>query len=154
MPSTCSECDKSVHAKGLCSHHYNVAYYATNAERLRQRAADWYRDNPEKAKARNDSRDPACLRESARRYYWRNRLASIARAANQKAKRLGVAGVLSAGALEARIAFFGGCCWVCGAVADTIDHVIPLAKNGPNLPANIRPACLSCNTSRSWEGRR
>lgn len=41
-------------------------------------------------------------------------------------------------------------CWLCGKPgATSVDHVIPLNKGGPELdPANLRPAHISCNTSR------
>ncbi len=154
MPPTCSKCDRSVKAKGLCSRHYNAAYYRANAERLKAATREWNRNNPERLKANNAARDPERLRVIARDYYQRNRLARIAAFHNRRADQLGVLGVLTAEALEARIAYFGGHCWVCGGDADTIDHVKPIGKGGLNLPANIRPACLSCNTAKSWEGRR
>jgi hypothetical protein len=32
------------------------------------------------------------------------------------------------------------------------DHVVPLAEGGPNVQANLVPACQSCN--RGWKGDR
>lgn len=36
----------------------------------------------------------------------------------------------------------------------TADHVKPLAKGGPHILANIRPACVSCNSRKhaTWAG--
>lgn len=58
--------------------------------------------------------------------------------------------------LQARIDFYGRRCYLCGCDWDvlplgqkTIDHVIPLSKGGTNWPANLRPACGSCN-SKKW----
>lgn len=154
MPKICTECESPVKAKGLCSRHYNATYYRANAERLRQAAREWNRRNPEQVKAKNAARDPERMRAASRDYYQRNRLASIARFANYRAAKLGVPGVLTAESVAARFAYFGGRCWVCGGEADTVDHVKPLGKRGANYPSNIRPACLSCNTAKSWEGRR
>lgn len=43
---------------------------------------------------------------------------------------------------------YGKECYICKkAVADTIDHVVPLSKGGTNEIGNLRPACYSCN----WE---
>lgn len=44
------------------------------------------------------------------------------------------------------------CLW-CGAPADTADHLVPLAHGGTNDPANVVPACRSCNSARR-DGRR
>lgn len=49
----------------------------------------------------------------------------------------------------ARVEFYGGRCWLCGAVADALDHVKPLTKGGSNWPANLRPCCHSCNSRKS-----
>lgn len=153
--ATCSECGKPVKAKGLCSGHYNRAYYAANTTRLRAAARQWHHSNPEKAQAKNAARNPARLRELARNHYYRNRLAHLAKRANQRARQLGIPGVLSAAAIEARFAYFGNRCWLCGTHGDiTVDHVKPLGKRGLNWPANIRPACPHCNFARTWKGRR
>lgn len=41
-------------------------------------------------------------------------------------------------------------CAYCGSKPKvlTIDHVIPLSKGGPHVPANLVPACPSCNSSK------
>lgn len=156
MAGTCPQCrERPVKAKGLCSRCYNRAYYVANADKMRAKSVAWYRDNPEKAKAHRDVRDPERLRQLARDHYWRNRLGRIAARANHKARELGIPGILTAAGLAAHIAYFGGRCWICGAPdADSIDHIKPLGKRGLNIAANIRPACGSCNSARSWEGRR
>lgn len=56
-------------------------------------------------------------------------------------------------AILARIAFYGTKCWMCGGPYEALDHVIPLSKGGTNWPANLRPACKSCNSrkrDRDW----
>lgn len=48
-----------------------------------------------------------------------------------------------------RFEVFGNRCAYCGCEGRlTIDHVKPVSKNGPHMPANIRPACRSCNSSK------
>ncbi len=47
--------------------------------------------------------------------------------------------------LEARWKLWAGRCWICGAPATEWDHVKPLAKGGAHIPANLRPACGTCN---------
>src|ERR1035438_2863686 len=46
----------------------------------------------------------------------------------------------------ARIVYFGGRCWMCGGHYELMDHVI---SGGPDVPANMRPACASCNNAKS-----
>lgn len=44
---------------------------------------------------------------------------------------------------------YGDQCWLCGrSGADTIDHVVPVLWGGSDHPANLKPACRSCNSSR------
>lgn len=56
--------------------------------------------------------------------------------------------------LSSRFIGAGGRCWICKGAPDTWDHVKPLAKGGPHMLANLRPACRSCNSSKGakWEG--
>lgn len=65
-------------------------------------------------------------------------------------------GYASTEQIKARWDYFGSKCWMCGAIATDTDHVKPLARGGSNWPANLRPACQSCNRSKSdnwpWEG--
>lgn len=43
---------------------------------------------------------------------------------------------------------FAGKCAYCGKTATTIDHIIPISKGGQTEPANLLPACVSCNSSK------
>lgn len=56
--------------------------------------------------------------------------------------------------LSKKIQYWGDCCWMCEGPWDSLDHVKPLVKGGSHILANIRPACKSCNSSKSskWEG--
>lgn len=65
-----------------------------------------------------------------------------------RALTLNAPGKASDAQIRARIEYFGGLCWMCSSVADTIDHVIPLSKNGSNWASNLRPACRSCNSKK------
>jgi 5-methylcytosine-specific restriction endonuclease McrA len=53
--------------------------------------------------------------------------------------------------IQARIDFYGGRCYMCGAggVAIEVDHVIPLARGGRHIAANLRPACVQCNRAKA-----
>lgn len=40
-------------------------------------------------------------------------------------------------------------CVYCGCESDlSMDHIIPKVRGGPDIPANIIPACKSCNSSK------
>jgi 5-methylcytosine-specific restriction endonuclease McrA len=41
-----------------------------------------------------------------------------------------------------------GPCVYCGAPADTVEHITPLARGGWECPDNLVPACASCNSSK------
>lgn len=50
--------------------------------------------------------------------------------------------------LADRLSMYSGC-WICGDPRWTeADHVKPLAKGGPHMLANIRPACSTCNRAK------
>ncbi len=69
-------------------------------------------------------------------------------------KRANVVVSFTTAELEARLSMFPGC-WICGSPdPDQIDHVKPIARGGPHVLANLRPACGLCNRRKwaSWEG--
>lgn len=43
---------------------------------------------------------------------------------------------------------FNNCCVYCGAIATSIDHVIPLSKGGADVLSNLLPSCHPCNLSK------
>lgn len=57
-------------------------------------------------------------------------------------------GYATADQIAARIEFFGGVCSYCSGPFEHLEHAIPFARNGTNWPANLRPACRSCNLSK------
>jgi 5-methylcytosine-specific restriction endonuclease McrA len=59
------------------------------------------------------------------------------------------AGWASRAAIQARIDFYGGLCWICRAAPyEAIDHVKPISRGGSKWPANLRPACTPCNSRK------
>lgn len=51
--------------------------------------------------------------------------------------------------LSERMSMFGDRCAYCGGDFEHIDHAIPLARGGPHILANLRPACSTCNLSKN-----
>ena len=50
---------------------------------------------------------------------------------------------------ENRLDYYGGKCVYCNTENDiTIEHRIPISRGGTNLPANLVPACKSCNCKK------
>ena len=51
-------------------------------------------------------------------------------------------------------------CWYCEAPAQSVDHVVPRSRGGKDIPQNLIPACVSCNSSKrdtpviTWLSRR
>lgn len=43
---------------------------------------------------------------------------------------------------------WGNRCYICGAQADSTDHVIAAVRGGSYWPANLRPICTPCNSSK------
>lgn len=77
----------------------------------------------------------------------------------RRARKIGARGDCTAAQLKARFDFYGNRCAYCRVnPAEAADHVIPLARGGTNFPANFRPSCTSCNTSKQdknvveWSG--
>ena len=87
--------------------------------------------------------------ERNRRWVANNTLAARAQWNRRRARERNAVGTCSADAYEARWAYYGGKCWMCGDEAEEMDHVIPLAIRPFNWPANLRPACRACNASKS-----
>jgi 5-methylcytosine-specific restriction endonuclease McrA len=42
-----------------------------------------------------------------------------------------------------------GPCVYCGAIAATVDHILPLSRGGHEILENLAPACQSCNSSKN-----
>jgi 5-methylcytosine-specific restriction endonuclease McrA len=80
-------------------------------------------------------------------------LNSRVKQARRRAMKLNAPGIASDEQIQSRIDYWGGLCWMCGRPGTEIDHVIALISGGSNWPANLRPACKSCNSrkhKRSW----
>lgn len=74
----------------------------------------------------------------------------IVRLAEQRrrARKLGRSLLFSREQLEAKMAYWGNRCWMCGGDFESVDHVKPLSKGGLDALCNLRPACGSCNSRK------
>ena len=98
-----------------------ISYKKRHLDELKQKNAEYKRKNPERVKS------------------W---------GAKRKATILGAKGRATPKQIAARVTFYGNRCAYCDGPYEHLDHVIPLARGGSNWPANLRPACEHCNTSK------
>ena len=99
------------------------AYYQLHKEEYRNSHRKWLQANPEKNRA----------------YVQRRR-----------ARKIGATCTATTEHERAIKAAYKNRCAYCNRKTKklTIDHVVPLAKNGGHVPENLVPACLSCNSSK------
>lgn len=109
-------------------------YQKNNREKVRKSAASWKRNNPDKVKKYKQD-NIELYREAARK--------------RRALKNGNTISYFSHEELMLRMSVFGFKCAYCGGNFDHVDHVIPLAKGGYHCLANLRPACESCNCSKS-----
>ena len=96
---------------------------------------------------RRANHDPKRAAERSRRWYS-NPINRRVHRLRRRALENDAPGTCTADQLRARLTLFGWTCWMCRAPYEAIDHVIPLSKGGTNWPANLRPACKSCNNRK------
>lgn len=127
-------------------------YRQKNSKKRAAAYRRWVQDNPERSRARN-RKWAERHRDKAREKTWAWRLANPDKAkalwrankARRRARQLEAPGKTTRVQLQARWDYYGGRCGMCGREAESIDHVIPLARGGANWPSNLRPACMACN---------
>lgn len=84
-----------------------------------------------------------------------NALERYASGLNSRARAAGSPGAVTAAELRGIILDSGGRCNWCGAsVVDAefeIDHILGVARGGPNTPANLALACPDCNKRKAFK---
>jgi 5-methylcytosine-specific restriction endonuclease McrA len=121
--SWCKECYRTRRDKAKAVA-YAKTYYAANLLAKKAAKRRWIDENPDKHRAQSSRRRAA--------------LAGACLVA------------VTADDIAARFAVYGNRCAYCGVDGPmTLDHVKPIALGGKHMPANIRPACKSCNSSKS-----
>lgn len=166
-PTTLSRhCSKQCHNRGR--HRVRSAdpkYLQSRKEyalRYKVEHADRMRDRNRKRR----ERDPDAYRKYQREWAashqydtpsWRSRNLDKA-AAKQRIRNRRIAALtpyaISHAEVMAKVAYWGSKCWLCGGAFQAVDHVKPLAKDGLNILANLRPICTSCNSRKRdrWFG--
>lgn len=105
-----------------------------NKAKRKKASAEWARRNPDKRKqyARTwRAKNKEMVVDASHRRRAKIRRATIGRVTKQDLKAL-----------------LRNPCIYCGAKAEQIDHVIPLARGGPHSVGNLAPSCRFCNQSK------
>jgi len=87
-------------------------------------------------------------RAANRKSYKENPEKARARGLRRRAFMTGAEGTATAKQIKGRWDLYGSLCYLCGKPAEQTDHVIPISKGGTNWPANLRPICKTCNSSK------
>jgi len=127
------------------------AYRRANREEINERRLAWRKANPEKVSELNRAyrrANPEKVSERLRAWQKANPDKVRAITHRRRARKAAAPGTATAAQIAARCAMFGNKCWVCGAPAEAIDHVKPLAAGGSGWPCNLRPICRSCNSRK------
>lgn len=154
-----------------CFSRYNKARYSANKEAVLEANRRWARRNTDKVVAykknwHSKNRDRLlekkteynAINAEARNEYMREYgqtpmgwAANKANGHNQRAKRYGCSGRLTARNVLDLYAYYGHKCLDCGSRDGlSLDHVKPLSMGGTNWPANLQVVCMSCNHKR-WD---
>lgn len=117
-------------------------YYQENRDRVRAYMAEYYRRDPQRC------RDISARAKAKKPEHYR--MVAAACAAVRRARLRAVQQVpFTTEQMAQRLAYHGNRCWMCGAPGTTVDHVKPIIAGGPNMLANLRPACRPCNSGKA-----
>ena len=108
----------------FCHVKVNRKWRKANPERLKEVRLTWRKANPEKVRAFRQQR---------------------------RALKANAVGHSTAEQIQARFQYYENRCYYCGDSKSGlhIEHRIPLSRGGSNWPANLVPACQSCNLSKN-----
>jgi len=114
--------------------------YEKESERRKQYARDSYWSDPDKS------------RDYSKQWRKSNPEKRATQNANRRAAKYANPGYVPVTPKEWRriLNRFGNACAYCGRKGELqMDHVIPLCRGGRHAPANMVPACPSCNASKN-----
>lgn len=121
-----------------------------NANERKRRLA-----NPEKARAialKSRIKNRARVLTRLREWKQKNNIRATLLQQRRRCKQLRATGSCTYDQWMQRVEFYGWKCFYCASRLTrktlTMDHRIPLSRNGSNWPANLVPACRFCNTSK------
>lgn len=147
--ASCKPCWRAAYKESQRQAH--LLWNQRNPGKARERHAAWCDNNRSKANAFSRKWARANREKvKARQQRWarENRARVTLYAENRRALVAGASGTTTPEQLQARIDYYGSLCWCCKVPFEAIDHYISLKAGGTNWPANLRPICKSCNSSK------
>lgn len=116
---------------------YDKEYRAANREQRLQRARECYAANRDREAERGKKYRAANLHVGRNKYHKRRaRMESVQTVPFTEQQWL------------AKVAYWGDSCYRCGGDWSAMDHVKPVSRGGAHMLANLRPICVSCNSSK------
>lgn len=156
------EANKEAHAIA------NKRRYEANKPARAASAKVWREHNKEQINARRiryKQANPEAVRESQRQSYQRNKASRLAKAktyrklhpevkqiceARRYARKKGARGNFGVRQWRAICAAYDHICLACKTQKPlTVDHVVPISKDGFDCVCNIQPLCLQCNVKKN-----
>lgn len=135
---------------------YSRKSYWKNREKKLEEGRKWRIENPEYSKIylRNRYRNDEEFRERMKKYSIFARKKNIQkhyiREHLYRAKRRNAEGKFTLEEWQEILKKNNFQCIMCGTKANlSIDHIIPLSKNGTNYVWNLQPLCRSCNSRKN-----
>ena len=158
-------CDKPHHANGFCDPHYQQSRrpepYRFDPRFCSFPGCDKKHDSRglcvghSQQRAKGNPLTPLRPKNKVGRDPERRKLSAQIGSRRRYERKANAVGFCTQIQLEARLAYYGYHCAYCPGPFEHIDHVIPLSKGGTGWPANLVPACKSCNLSKAmknvWE---
>lgn len=130
----------------------NRQYHQDNRKKIAERKKQYCEANREKIVKRKKEYYQANrkqIAEYSKQYRKDNKEACKLREQKRRAREANAAGHCTPEQLQARFDYHGNRCVYCGSEENlTLEHMVPLSKGGTNWPANLAPACESCNCSK------
>lgn len=130
----------------FCSKNYDSVYmkkyYEENKDTIKQNSSEWARNNKEAHRISCNKASRAWKAKNRKTVYYTN---------SKRAALIKDAGTFTQEEWYGLIELYDFACLACGDKSKplTVDHIIPISKNGSNTIDNIQPLCLSCNCSKN-----
>lgn len=130
-----------------------ATYREANPEKVNAASATYRKENPEKVAARNAAwltANPEKQRAAVAAWNKANPDKKRTYLHNYRARKRANGGTLSPDIVEIKMKAQGGLCTCCGLPLtewhiDHIDHIVPVAKGGPNTDGNVQLLLPRCN---------
>ena len=122
-----------------CEKQKKREYYIKNAEHIKEKAAKWKKNNPDKIKEQRKTNREKNLEKI--------RLRSKNKEARRRSRKRNSGEFLVLNKELKKI--YSSPCFICGSTENiTADHIIPIAKGGRHSIGNLQALCKSCNSSK------